>query len=159
MKTRLLIFHLAICLFLLIIIQACADSPRGRLDYGNGVANLFTSATVIPDHTYYFFGRQSSPVAIIALKEEYQLESRLWTQLKEPDQALASLIEASRYQRNFGCTFSGALIITPDGSQGGYWYSKWDTTSIRTPEPGTIEVFPPVEPSSGPCKPLAPKSN
>lgn len=155
MDSKSILPRLLLYFLLLTLLHACADSPRGRLDYGNGVAKLFTSATIIPGHSYYYFGRQSSPVAIIALKSEYQLESRLWTRLADPTQSLASLIEASRYQRNFGCTFNGALIITPDGSQGGYWYSKWETTSIRTSEPGKIEVFPPAEPISGPCKPLS----
>lgn len=152
MNLRRYVFHLFACLLLLTVVYACATTPRGRLAYGGGVAKQFTSATIIPDHIYYYYGRQSSPTTIIALNKQYQLQSRLWTQLHNPDAHLAEMIAGTRYQRNLSCTFSGATIIAPDGTDAGYWYSKWQMTSIRTPEPGVIEVYPPIEPTSGPCQ-------
>ncbi len=153
-----------ICHLLLILVATssfygCASGPRGKVVVDSEVKKLFSSATIIPQHNYYYYGRQQSPVAIIALQEKYQLVSRLWTPLPQPEQQLAPLISNTRQQRSSMCTFTGAVIKAPDGTDAGYWYAKWHLTSVRIPEPGKIEVFPPAEPTYGPCKPEGFKQN
>lgn len=137
----------------------CASGPRGKIVVDSGVKKLFSSSTLIPGHNYYYYGRQQSPAAIIALQKKYQLVSRLWTPLTQPDLRLASLINNTRQQRSSMCTFIGAVIKAPDGTDAGYWYAKWHLTSVRVPEPCKIEVFPPAEPTSGACKPEGFKYN
>ncbi|WP_319548730.1 hypothetical protein [Desulfogranum marinum] len=159
MGMKYIICHLLLVLVAPACFLGCASAPRGKVVVDSAVEKLFSSATVIPGHNYYYYGRQQSPVAIIALQQKYQLVSRLWTSLKQPEQQLASLINNTRQQRNSMCTFSGAVIKAPDGTAAGYWYAKWHLTSVRIAEPGKIEVFPPAEPTYGPCKPEGFKQN
>lgn len=142
-----------IILALSFLLGGCSKAPRGRLVREGTVALQFKEAKILPGYTYYYYGRASSPIAIIALKQDLELVSRLWSPLDQSKRSLAYLVEATKYQRNDMCTFYGAVILKPDGEVAGFWYSKWEMTSIRTPEPGKIEVFPPAEPSYGPCKP------
>lgn len=135
------------------LFTSCSDLPRGRLVHNPDVAREFAAGHVLPGYAYYLHGRERVPIAIIALKEELELVSRFWRRIPDPEKNLPPLIKASRDQQNPACRFVGALITTPDGKIAGYWYSKWELTSIRIPEPGKIIVFPPVEPAFGPCAP------
>lgn len=151
--------HVLFWWILLTMLMSCATGERGRIVPDAEVDNLFAQATVLPDHAYYYYGPFHSPVAIIALQESLELESRLWTSVADPQRQLAVLIDNTRNQRNLMCTFDGARIIAPDGKAIGYWYAKWHLSSVRPADNGAIRIFPPAEPTSGPCKPEGFKRN
>ncbi|WP_028585871.1 hypothetical protein [Desulfogranum mediterraneum] len=131
----------------------CVSLPRGELVPDAQVSAMFKSATVLPGYSYYTTGPRGSANAVIALNRQYRLISRLWSPLAQPDQQLAAVIAGTREQRSPMCFFSGAVIRDLHGETVGYWYSKWERSAVRFPEPGLIQVFPPVEPDVGPCAP------
>ncbi len=147
--------------FLVILQTGCIQISPSMLVRDSQVTAMFSSSKVLSGHNYYYVGRKFDPIAIIALDKKYQLVSRLWMPINNPEQELADLIFETKQlrSRSPSCRFDGAIIYTPNQEKAGYWYAKWHLTSVRTPELGKIEIFPPAEPTFGPCKPEIMKVN
>jgi hypothetical protein len=106
------------------------------------IEQLFESATMLADHTYYIDGSDIEPDAIIAISNEFQLQTNIWS---KRDEWTAENLEKAVFwmqSEEFGfCYNEGGVLITPEGQQIGIWYSKRDQGVVRQPAPGVVEVF------------------
>lgn len=137
----------------LVLLSSCviAMSGSGRLQRRLEVEQLFDSGTILPNHSYYSEGPLSEPDAIIAISNEFRLQTKLWT---KRDWTTKELAESVRWIRinEFGlCRADAGVLLAPDGKEIGIWFSKKNGTIIRQPVPGVVEVYPFVYQGSSPC--------
>ena len=141
-------------LYLSLVLSACTVSggisPRS-LQRSLEVEKLFQSATIFPDHTYYVQGPASDPEAIMALKNTYQLRSRLWSRVEWTEKEMDRVVFLMEMDDVGFCTTDGGNLVAPDGQTIGIWYSQRDITLIRQPEPGVVEVYPFDFTKGSPC--------
>lgn len=137
-------------LFLSAFVGGCGASPQS-LKRSLEIEKHFESATILPGYTYYVQGSAPDPEAIIALEEKYQLQSRLWTRVEWTEKEMARIIFLMQSDAIGFCTIDGGNMIAPDGQIIGFWYSQRDSSLIKQPEPGVVEIYPFDYTSSSPC--------
>ncbi len=146
--------HYLLFLFLLFFLGACVaggGGPSLGLQKNLEVGELFRSATILPDHTYYVQGPESDPEAIMGLKNKYQLRSRLWSRVEWTEKEMARVVFWMDKRGMDLCSSDGGNIVAPDGQIIGIWYSQRNSSVIKQPAPGVVEVYPFDFTSSTPC--------
>lgn len=134
------------------LLFGCARSADfGKLVRSKEANNSFASATVLPDHTYYYTGPEAKPTAIMALHNSFTLANKknFWIKVDATEEQLQMWNRIISNDTRIRFPYYGSRIITPDGRQAGIWYSKYDHTVIKTPEPQSIIVYTPdIEPKN-----------
>lgn len=144
------VMFLFVSLFLSACVVSCGASPRS-LQRSLEIEKHFESATILPGYTYYVQGPASDPEAIMALKEKYQLQSRLWSRVEWTEKEMARVVFLMESDGGGFCTIDGGNLVAPDGQIIGIWYSQRDSSLIKQPEPGVVEVYPFDFTTSSPC--------
>jgi hypothetical protein len=146
-------FRLFCALFVAAVVAGCAAGPPGgRWEIEPEVQQMFESGRVLPEHTYFYLGSYNAPDSIIAISTQYTLRTRVWAQVDLTDEMLNRWLQWYRTEHYpAGCEYRGGVILTPDGRQAGFWYSRNIINIIRLPEPGVIEVYQPHSISGGVC--------
>lgn len=137
-------------LFCFLVAGCAIPENQGRLVRAGDVDRLIESATILPNHTYYYTGPEARPDAIIAIDNSLTLRSKYWIRV---DDDVADRLtmwnrlidNATRYRSAYD--YEGARIMTPDGRQVGVWYSIYDHTVVRFPDASTIIIYAPLIPS------------
>lgn len=162
MKNRKALFvcwrRYATYVLIILFLSACAVNGGGSfrgLQKKLEVEKLFQSATILPDYTYYFQGPASDPEAIIAIKNTYQLRSRLWSRVEWTEKEMARVVFWMENDAVGFCTTDGGNLVAPDGRIIGIWYSQRDVSYIKQPEPGVVEVYPFDYTFGSPCHRLS----
>ncbi len=142
-----------ILLLAVVISTGCTSllAASGGLQKRMEVNVIFDSGTILQDHTYYIDGPLNDPVAIIALSNEYQLQSELWSKRELTSEELSKMVFLMRIDEVGLCTTHGGVLTAPDGKDIGVWFSKKDTTTIREPMPGVVEIFPFIYAGASAC--------
>ncbi len=142
-------------LLLCFLAWGCATHQNyGKLVRADEVAQLVESATVLPDHTYYYTGPEWEPDAIIAIDNRYTLQSKYWIKVDNAAEKMMDweriIDNAHRIPGEHGSwirnTYAGARILTPDGQEAGLWYSRHDYTVVQFPDASTIILYAPLDP-------------
>lgn len=153
MKRKYISRVLLFSVFLIIVLSGCAQGgPTGKWTKDSNDAGIFESKTLLKDHTYYFIGNQVTPDAIIAIDNKYTLQTKVWTRVDITQKMLDDWMYWIRTDSNIVCPYYGGAIMTPDGQKAGIWYSKKLITTVTSPEPGVIQVYPPYNPPGSPCE-------
>lgn len=125
-------------------LAGCAPTaPSGRWEADNRVGQVFESATVLPNHTYYYLGSITAPDSVIAIDSRFTLQSRVWAEIEISEQILRNWLAWFPVAHSRNCQFRGGVILTPDGRQAGVWYSPNLINLVQEPEPGVLVVFQP----------------
>ncbi len=137
----------------LLMLGSCvaAMSGSGGLKRRLEVEQLFDSGTLLPNYSYYSEGPPVEPEAIIAISNKFQLQTKLWV---KRDWTAKELAESVRWIRlsEFGlCRADAGVLLAPDGKEIGIWFSKKNSTVIRQPAPGVVEVYPFVYQGTSAC--------
>jgi hypothetical protein len=111
----------------------------------------FEKGIVLPDHRYYAGGPKLKPNAIVAIQNDYQLESEHWTEVSVTPESLVALVDrigqvdgAEYKEQQF--MHNGARLYAPDGRQIGVWYSVYDYSQVKFGEDGRIYLsYPPSQ--------------
>ena len=122
----------------------CSEN-YGRLQRSREADQIFTTYQVLPDHQYYFTGPEGRPDAIMGIQNRYILETTQWTQFDASDVILKKWVDTINFRYNTRAQFwpYGFVILDPEGSQLGIWYSIWDWTTVIKLDDNRIQVFPP----------------
>ncbi|MBL4901582.1 MAG: hypothetical protein JKY62_02885 [Desulfocapsa sp.] len=144
MSGKIFPLYYIIVIFFLLFSYGCAalSAPTGGLRKRMEVEQLFESATLLPDHTYYIYGSDVEPEAIIAISNEFRLQTKLWSQRDWTAEELKKAVFWVEFVESDFCEAKGGVLLAPDGQEIGAWYSKRDIASVRQPSPGVVEVFP-----------------
>jgi hypothetical protein len=126
------------------LLSSCVTgaASSGRLQRRLEVEKLFDSGTLLSDHSYYIQGPLSEPDAIIAISNKFQLQSTLWGKMEWSGNELGDVVRWMRFDERGGCTTDAGVLLAPYGEEIGIWFSKRDSSVIREPSPGVVEIYP-----------------
>lgn len=147
------VFFLVLVSFaLLTFFSGCAQNgASGKWVTSSNVERLFETKTVLPDHTYYYRGNERTPESIIAIDNTYTLQTKVWTRVAISQKILDGWIYWINTRTNLTCPYRGGTILTPDGQKAGIWYSRKLITTVKVPESGVIQVYPPFSIQGSEC--------
>ena len=127
-------------------VSGCARYQNfGTLAPSQDVTRAFETATILPDHTYYYTGPEAKPDAIMALAKSFTLANKrnFWIKLDITKEQLQSWNLIIQNETRIKFPYTGYQIITPDGRRAGVWYSPYGHTVVKTPEQQSIIVYTP----------------
>ena len=125
-------------------LSGCAATvPTGKWETDHQVGEVFESARVLPNHTYYYLGSITAPASVIAIDNRFTLRTNAWAEIEISEQILRDWLAWFPIAHSRNCLFRGGVILTPDGQQAGVWYSPNIINLVQVPEPGVLVVFQP----------------
>ncbi len=135
-----------VCTLILIgfLVGGCAIPPnQGRMVRDGEIEKLVESATVMPNHSYYFNGPEARPDVIIAIDNSFTLTSKYWIKVDDVASQLQDWNRLIDNAHRFRKAYKGFWIMTPDGNQAGIWYSPYEYTFVQFPDPSTLILYTP----------------
>ena len=117
--------------FMVLFIVLAAANGYSYLEQNNEVNQFFLDRKVYPNHTYYYSGSEARPHAIIAIHNDYVLESKLWRSTDITQEKLKRWVNTMT--NNSPTTFGiwGRRILGPNRVYLGVWFSPARTASVR----------------------------
>ncbi len=118
-------------IFMALFIVLAAANGYSYLEQNNEVNQFFLDRKVYPVHTYYYSGSEARPHAIIAIHNDYVLESKLWRSTDITQEKLKRWVNTMT--NNSPTTFGiwGRRILGPNRVYLGVWFSPARTASVR----------------------------
>ena len=144
-----------LCLISLVFLSGCVVGvgvSTGGLPRNMGVEQHFTAGEILPDYRYYIQGSHGEPEAIIALRNSFQLQSRLWIAVDWTEKELKDAVFWMQTSENGFCTNDGGYLVTASGKDVGIWYSKRDFTTVKEVSVGVVEIYPFQFRGDSPCR-------
>lgn len=139
-------------LLLLLLMAGCGGGgPTGRWLVNSDVMRDFRSGAILARHTYYYTGSPVEPDAVIAIDNRFQLRTKVWSRVDITQELLDRWMFWTRTDLSMRCPYKAGVILTPDGEQAGVWFSKFTFNTVRSPEPGVVEVYLPFAPGNSAC--------
>jgi hypothetical protein len=77
----------------LTILGGCKTANSGRLESNSDITGTFETYQAIPDHTYYYRGSASRPIAIVGIHKDFELNSKLWVEVDPQSKDFRSTID------------------------------------------------------------------
>lgn len=139
------IIHLVLCG---IFSWSCALLPKTTVTFqpDNHLTKMFESAEVPPGYTYFYFGPEAAPSAILGMNPQYQFQQSLWKKIDLSSEKLKAWTEYLDVTHRFGPHYYAAShIIDGQGNKIGIWYSSHHWATVKVNPEGVIAVFPPDE--------------
>ena len=115
---------------IVLFIALAAVNAYSYLEQNNEVNQYFLDRKVYPDHKYYYSGSEARPRAIIAIHNDYVLESKLWRSTDITQDKLKRWINTMT-NNIFTPDIWGKKIMGPNREYIGVWFSPAKTASIR----------------------------
>ena len=145
MRTGLLAILMAAVLFLF---TGCAGCPEcGSIRRDNDVTTVFTSETIVPEYQYFYNGEILHPKAILGVDKIYTLEGEYWTPIDLTQDQLSSWVQEIETRPtaadNQTGNFQGYVILDPQGTRAGIWYSRFDWGMFKFPGGNVIQAYQP----------------
>lgn len=123
----------------LISLTACAGS-YGRIKRDAEVKNAFESNQVRSDYTYYYYGFDTRPYAIIGVDPKYDAGSKVWREVDPQSETFKKM--TFWIWEDYGNYPYGAHILDPAGNKVGIWFSSIRIVSIKFFGENRIMVMP-----------------
>lgn len=134
-----------ICFIILIILSGCSMSNYGQLKSNKEATQAFESYQILPDHKYYYRGTYSRPIAVVGIKEDYVLNSKLWVEIDPKTKDFRTLIDRVSLQGSGSTTNPwGFTILDHSGKDVGVWYSAIRAAAVEINENGQIVNLSPL---------------
>ncbi len=123
----------------------CSLSNYGKLESKPEVTREFESYQILPNHKYYYRGTYSQPIAIVGIKENYSLRSKLWVEIDPHSKDFRALINKVSLQGG-GSAINpwGFIILDPTGNEVGVWYSAVRAATVEVNANGQITQLSPI---------------
>jgi hypothetical protein len=137
----------AIILYVIIltVLSGCSMSNYGQLKSNKEATQAFENYQILQNHKYYYRGTYSSPLAVVAIKEDYDLNSKLWVEIDLKSKDLRTLIDKISLQGSGSTTHPwGFIILDHSGRDVGVWYSAIRAAAVEINENGQIVNLSPL---------------
>ena len=108
------------------------------------VDKLFETYQVLPDFIYYYSGPDAQPTAILGIRTDYSLRSRLWKEVVLTQPQLRAWVDRMNDHIDFAPTPCGFFILDKTGKAVGLFYST-KGTRIKMEKDNEIVVHVPDE--------------
>lgn len=113
---------------LLVLLTGCDN--HGRLQQAPEITRAFEENRTMTEYTYYFFGPENRPYAIVGIDPAYRLHSGFWQVVEPSNERFIKMIYWIWTEHNYEPF--GAYIMGPDGEKIGIWYSSIRSAAIST---------------------------
>ena len=127
---------------LVVVLVGCVKNHFHR---SHNVSDTFEQYQMLADHSYYYFGREHAPDAVVGIMEGWKFQTTKWKTVESEDQ-MRGLVE--RMKETPGTEFNilpnGAQITNDVGNNIGVWYSPWETPILRFTGDTTFTISDPV---------------
>ena len=134
---------------ILIAFIACSTSNYGKLKSNPEVTQTFESYHILPNHKYYYRGSYNSPLAIVGINENYELNSKLWVEIDPQSKDFRALINKVSLQGTGSTTQPwGFMILDHGGNDVGVWYSAIRQATVKINENNQIVILSPIPTAS-----------
>ena len=147
LKLRMLRMSAAVLTFfmLLTILGGCKTANHGRLESNSDITSDFEAYKIIPDHTYYYRGSASRPIAIVGIHKDFELNSKLWVEVDPQSKDFRSTIDRISVQGMGGTTRPwGFRILDHSDRKVGVWYSASRAAAVEVNENNQIVKLTPI---------------
>ena len=134
-----------LCSICVIGLNGCSMSNYGQLKSDKEVTQDFENYHILPNLKYYYRGTYSRPIAIVGIKEGYELKSNLWVKIEPDSKDFQALIEKVSLQ-GAGNTVNpwGFIILDHSGREVGVWYSAIRAAAVEVKPNGQIVNLSPI---------------
>jgi hypothetical protein len=120
-------------------------SNYGQLKSNKEATQAFESYQILPDHKYYYRGTYSRPIAVVGIKENFELNSKLWVEIDLKSKDFRTLIDKVSLQGSGSTTHPwGFTILDHSGRDVGVWYSAIRAAAVEITENGQIVNLSPL---------------
>jgi hypothetical protein len=129
----------------LLAFGGCALGNYGKLKSEPEVTRAFEAYRILPGHKYYYWGTASRPVAIAGIKQNYELNSKLWLPIEPDSKDFRTLIDRVSLQGSGSTTQPwGFHILDKAGNDVGVWYSAIRAAAVEIDDEGRILNLSPI---------------
>ena len=130
---------------ILTVLSGCSMSNYGQLKSNKEATQAFESYQILPNHKYYYRGIYNRPLAVVGIKEDYELNSKLWVEIDLKSKDLRTLIDKISLQGSGSTTHPwGFIILDHSGRDVGVWYSAIRAAAVEINESGQIVNLSPL---------------
>ncbi|MEJ2170834.1 MAG: hypothetical protein P8X90_35535 [Desulfobacterales bacterium] len=127
-----------------LVFAGCGSVTYGRLENSPEVTQVFKEGKILSNHQYYVSGFQRVPYAIIAIADNYQLQSGRWQPLDINSTTLDQMVY--RMDHVYSLIPRGAWILDHEGHRLGVWFSSQYQTTVQREKNNQIMVASPEPP-------------
>lgn len=138
------IFSLVLTMVMGALITGCTVvSSNYRSSFG--VSRQFEDGEVVPGYRYHVSGPVSKPLAIVAIRQDFRLESEHWRGIDLDTTSLKALVKRishvlyAEYKADQMIP-NGATIIDTHGAMVGMWYSVYNYSKVTFPDDKVIHI-------------------
>jgi hypothetical protein len=133
---------LTISVFVMIVMSGCLEN-YGRLQRSTEVQTMFETGQLPSEYNYHFFGSRNHPDAVMGLKPDWTLRSKMWRKVELSTEEFKYMTKW--VWEDFGYYKYGANILDPEFEKIGIIYtSSWMAAVKVDKDTKTVEVMPHV---------------
>jgi hypothetical protein len=136
-----MILPAVVCLAVLAL--AACGGRYGSLQRSAETNYKFESLEISDQYNYYYTWAYYKPMAIIGLKKDHTLITKLWKPVDLTPKRLGGWIEQMQDFSGYSRRNFGSNILDDQGRVIGIWYSPEDFTAIRMLEDKQLWIYPP----------------
>jgi hypothetical protein len=135
---------LVLTLLVIALFAGCAFT-RSHFRPSSDVSRQFENGEIASGYRYYVSVPESKPLAIVAIRADYHMQSEHWREIDLDSASLKALVKrvsyvlGSEYKKDQMIP-NGAKIFGPDGSMVGMWYSVYDYSMATFPGDKVIHL-------------------
>jgi len=123
---------IVVCFIALATFGGCSLANYGRLKSDPAVTRTFENYEAMPGYKYYYRGTFSRPFVIIGIKENFELDSKLWVAVDPQSKDFRTVIERISLQGAGGTVQPwGLTIFDASGRDIGVWYSALNNAAVE----------------------------
>ena len=140
---------LTISVFVMIVMSGCLEN-YGRLQRNTEVETMFETGQLPAEYNYHFYGNRNHPFALMGLKPDWTLRSKLWRKVELSTEEFKYMTKW--VWEDFGYYKYGANILDPEFVKIGIIYTSSKMAVVKVDKATkTVEVMPHVW-HGGPAK-------
>ena len=133
---------LTISVLVMIVVSGCFEN-YGRLQRSAEVQTMFENGQLPTDYNYHFFGNRNHPYAVMGLKPDWTLRSKMWRKAELNTDEFKYMTKW--VWEDLGYYKYGANILDPEFEKIGIIYtSSWMAAVKVDKDTKTVEVMPHV---------------
>ncbi len=134
---------LTISVLVMIVVSGCFEN-YGRLQRSAEVQTMFENGQLPTDYNYHFFGNRNHPYAVMGLKPDWTLRSKMWRKAELNTDEFKYMTKW--VWEDLGYYKYGANILDPEFEKIGIIYtSSWMAAVKVDKDTKTVEVMPHVQ--------------
>jgi hypothetical protein len=126
---RLLHTMVLVCIISLLF-SGCTSSKFGKLEKSAEATKMFKDYRTLPNHKYYYRGAYDRPTALVAINDDYTLDSNLWSEIDPNGPDFKKLVDKLIGDPGVDSGF-GSIIYDHTGNKVKIWYSPLHYATVE----------------------------